>query len=461
MLDLDPIDFDLRDSLEDMMCVLALRAHQKGIELACHVLPAVPDGVVGDPGRLRQIITNLVGNALKFTAAGEVVVSVNALKVTAREVALQFSVRDTGIGIPLEKQATIFEAFSQADTSTTRKYGGTGLGLTISTKLVEMMGGRIWVESQPDFGSTFHFITRFGLQAATAQPTVPVPSKFLPGLRSLVVSHNATTCRIIAETLAGWQMEPASVESGAAALAAVKQGILEGAPFALILIDAQLPFMDGFSLANGLRRDTGSGAPTVIMLTSTGSRGDAARCRDAGIKAYLPKPVRRAGLLTAIKTAFGLPDEVPKQSLVTIHSLREAGAKLKILMAEDNPVNQRVQMRMLEKKGHSVVVADTGRKALELIGQQTFDLILMDVQMPEMNGLEATAAIRRQEQTSGRHIPIIAMTANAMSGDKQICLAAGMDDYVSKPIRTKELFETIENCLQNVKQVATLREIQT
>ena len=457
-LDLDPIEFSLRDSLEDMMRVLALRADQKGIELAFHARPGVPDALVGDPGRLRQIIMNLVGNAIKFTGEGEVVVCVDTIEVIGGDAMIEFSVRDTGIGIPTSKQATIFDAFSQADTSTTRKYGGTGLGLTISSKLVALMGGRIWVESEPGFGSTFHFTARFALQAATDQPESDTPWDLLRGLRCLVVSRNTTTCKILEDLLEGWQMKPAFAETAADALEAVQRRQSEAAPIALILIDAQTPFVDCFGLARSFNEGTDQRGPAVILLTSAGSRGDAAACREAGIKAYLHKPIRRAELLNAMKTVLGSQKDTPQKSLVTVHSLRETQTRLRILMAEDNPVNQRLQVRILEKGGHAVVVVDNGRKALELAENQTFDLILMDVQMPEMNGLEATAAIRQRERISRRHIPIIAMTANAMSGDRQMCLDWGMDDYVSKPIRTKELFEIIENCIRTVRQSSALEE---
>jgi signal transduction histidine kinase/CheY-like chemotaxis protein len=457
-LDVEPIDFALRSSLDDMMRVLAVRAHQKGLDLPCRVLPGVPDALVGDPGRLRQLVMNLVGNAIKFTAAGEVVLSVRLLEQENHHVTLQFSVRDTGIGIPSDKQAAIFDAFAQADSSTTRKYGGTGLGLAISSKLAEIMGGRIWVESEAGLGSTFHFTARFEVQKFAAEPPVEIEIERLHYLRVLVVDDNATNRQIFEETLAGWKMKPALAESGTMALAMVRQAKLDGVPFGLVLLDAQMPFVDGFAVAEKIQEDKDGPGPVVMMLTSAGSRGDAAKCRTMGIKAYLHKPIGRADLLKAIKLAFGLADEDAKKALVTIHSLREGEEKLRILMAEDNLVNQRLQARMLEKRGHSVVIAENGWRTLEALERQTFDLILMDVQMPEMNGLQATAAIRELEQTSGRHIPIIAMTANAMTGDKQMCLDAGMDGYVSKPIRMKDLFETIENCSRISKELPLFEE---
>ena len=463
-LDVEPIDFALRACLDDLTRILAFRASGRGLELACRVFPCVPDALVGDPGRLRQILTNLVGNAIKFTSAGEVVISVNVAEQQNNEVVLQFSVADTGIGIPLDKQKTIFEAFAQGDGSTTRKYGGTGLGLAISTKLTEIMGGRIWVQSEPGVGSTFNFTVRFGLQTLSVEPTAGIDLEQLRDLRVLIVDDNATNREILHETLGIWNIKAAQAGNGADALAMVEQAESDGHPFALILLDAQMPFMDGFRVAEIIQEKgahTGLPLPTILMLTSAGSRGDAARCRAAGIKGYLHKPIGRGDLLNAIKVSLGLPNDAVHRPLVTAHSLREGLGKLRILMAEDNPVNQRLQTRLLEKGGHSVVLAETGAQALEMVDRQTFDLILMDVQMPVMNGLQATIAIREREHISGRHIPIIAMTANAMTGDKQVCFDAGMDDYVSKPIRTKELFETIETCVRNSKQRRVFEESRT
>ena len=455
-VDLDPIDFALRSSLDDIMRVMGIRAHQKGLELACRVLPDVPDALVGDPGRLRQIVVNLVGNAIKFTSEGEVVVSVSVAEQKNEDVVLQFSVKDTGVGIPLEKQSGIFEAFMQADTSTTRKYGGTGLGLTISSRLTELMGGRIWVESDPGFGSTFYFTARLQLQKTPAHRPAEVKPELLRDLRVLIVDDNATNRRILEEKLKSWQMVVAQAESGAVALGMVRRAESEGSPFSLILLDARMPLLDGFEVAKELALNKGANRPTIVMLTSAGERGDAAKCRALGIRAYVPKPIASTDLLNAIKMAVGLPDGDDQRSLVTIHSMREAQRKLRILMAEDNPVNQRMQTRMLEKRGHSVVVAQTGRQVLELKKCQHFDLILMDVQMPEMDGLEATAAIRESEKGSNTRIPIIAMTANAMTGDRQICLDSGMDDYVSKPIHANVLFETIGNCMRKPAVCAAL-----
>jgi signal transduction histidine kinase len=450
-LDFETIDFNLRDTLEDAIKGLGLRAHQKGIELACHLLPHVPEAVQGDPTRLRQVIVNLVGNAIKFTTTGEVVLRVDRGEAAEDDALLHFAVSDTGVGVPFDKQQTIFEAFSQVDGSTTRKYGGTGLGLAICSRLVEMMGGRIWVESEPGQGSTFHFTALFPLQKMAPQKYESVGVERLRGLPVLVVDDNATNRRILQEMLLLWQMNPTLTEGGPEALAVLEQAAGRGTPFPLVLLDAQMPDMDGFYVAKRVTQNAPPAPPVVIMLTSAGLRGDAARCRELGISAYLPKPIKRSDLLAAIRMALGAQNQSEENpSLVTVHSLRETRGRLNILLAEDNRINQKVAVGLLEKSGHTVVVAETGKRAvemLELVDQQPFDLVLMDVQMPEMDGLQATAAIRRREMTSGKHIPIIAMTAHAMVGDKERCLQAGMDGYTSKPLQIQELLAVIENVL--------------
>ncbi len=450
-LDFETIDFNLRDTLEDAIKGLGLRAHQKGIELACHLLPHVPEAVQGDPTRLRQVIVNLVGNAIKFTTTGEVVLRVDRGEAAEDDALLHFAVSDTGVGVPFDKQQTIFEAFSQVDGSTTRKYGGTGLGLAICSRLVEMMGGRIWVESEPGQGSTFHFTALFPLQKMAPQKYESVGVERLRGLPVLVVDDNATNRRILQEMLLLWQMNPTLTEGGPEALAVLEQAAGRGTPFPLVLLDAQMPDMDGFHVAKRVTQNAPPAPPVVIMLTSAGLRGDAARCRELGISAYLPKPIKRSDLLAAIRMALGAQNQSEENpSLVTVHSLRETRGRLNILLAEDNRINQKVAVGLLEKSGHTVVVAETGKRAvemLELVDQQPFDLVLMDVQMPEMDGLQATAAIRRREMTSGKHIPIIAMTAHAMVGDKERCLQAGMDGYTSKPLQIQELLAVIENVL--------------
>jgi PAS domain S-box-containing protein len=448
-LDMEIIEFNLRDSLDDTMKAVSLRAHEKGLELACHILPDVPDALRGDPTRLRQIVVNLIGNAIKFTSHGEVLIRVETQQETEDAAILHFAVTDTGVGIPLEKQASIFEAFTQADNSTTRKYGGTGLGLSISSRLVEMMGGRMWLESEPGRGSTFHFSARFQLQKAAISKQPPIGLEMLRDLSVLIVDDNATNRSILKEMLLGWQMRPAESDGGRSALAISKRASMEGRAFSLVLIDAQMPEVDGFQVAEQLRHDPQTAPSVLIMLTSAGLRGDADRCRELGIKAYLPKPVKRSDLFQAITTVLSSLSQTKSESaLVTRHSLRENRRHLKILLAEDNSVNQVLAIRLLEKRGHTVVLAETGKAAVEALEKLSFDLVLMDVQMPEMDGLQATAHIREREQTTGKHIPIVAMTAHAMVGDKERCLQAGMDAYLSKPLSVNDLFATIEGMLR-------------
>ena len=401
-LDFETIDFLLRDTLDDTIKALGLRAQQKGLELACHVLPEVPDGLQGDPTRIRQIVVNLVGNALKFTAQGEVVVQVEVQEELEDEAVLHFAVRDTGVGIPLEKQQTIFEAFTQADSSMTRKYGGTGLGLAISSRLVNLMGGRIWVESDIGRGSTFHFTVRFRMQKKSSRNYEPVGAETLRDLPVLIADDNATNRRILQEMVLVWQMKPTLSEGGPEALTLLERANTRGTPFALILMDAQMPGMDGFSVAERIKQDARLARSVVIMLTSAGLRGDAARCQELGIKAYLTKPIKRSDLLQAIKAVLGSRAVTAQNPpVITIHSLRESRGRLRILLVEDNRVNQAVATRSLEKRGHEVTVAGNGRAALEALERQTPDLVLMDVQMPEMDGFEATAAIRQGELKSG------------------------------------------------------------
>jgi light-regulated signal transduction histidine kinase (bacteriophytochrome)/DNA-binding response OmpR family regulator len=447
-LDFETIDFLLRDTLDDTIKALGLRAQQKGLELACHVLPEVPDGLQGDPTRIRQIVVNLVGNAIKFTAEGEVVVQVELQEESEDEATLHFTVRDTGVGIPLEKQQTIFEAFTQADSSITRKYGGTGLGLAISFRLVNMMGGRIWVESDIGRGSTFHFTVRFRMQKISSRKYGPVGTEMLRDLAALIVDDNATNRRILEEAVLLWKMKPTLAESGPEALTLLARADTRGAPFALVLLDALMPGMDGFSVAKRIQQDARLPRSAIIMLTSAGFRGDAARCRELGINAYLTKPIKLSDLLQSVKEVLG-PKAIAQEnhSIVTIHSLRQNRGRLRILLVEDNRVNQVLAIRLLEKRGHEVALAGSGRAALEALEKQTFDLVLMDVQMPEMDGLQATALIREGELKSGKHIPIIAMTAHAMGGDREQFLAAGMDGYVSKPLRVEAFFSAIEEVL--------------
>lgn len=442
-MDLDCIDFELRNSISDIVSTLALRAHEKGLELVCHVLPDVPDGLVGDVHRIRQILVNLVGNAIKFTHQGEVVVRVEVESKQPDHIVLHFSVSDTGIGVPEEKQTTIFEAFAQADGSTTRKYGGTGLGLAISSQLIQMMGGRIWVESEVDKGSTFHFTAQLDVQEK--QP-VPLDPTNLDNLSVLVVDDNATNRRILEEMLSGWRMKPTTVDSGPAALVAMKAAREAGDPFVLVLLDECMPDVDGFALAEQIKQTHGLTGATIMMLSSADRYGDAAKCREVGIARYLVKPVRQSDLLTSITKALNasslIEDRPQKQP---DRPSTECQRALNVLLAEDNPVNQQLAIHILEKRGHRVTVADNGKIALEALEKQSFDLVLMDMQMPEMDGLSATNAIRTKEKTTGEHMPIIAMTAHAMKGDKERCLAAGMDGYVSKPVRASDLIAAVES----------------
>jgi PAS domain S-box-containing protein len=444
-LKLEPIDFNLRDTIEDSVLTLALRAHQKGLELACHLPPEIPDALIGDPGRLRQVVVNLVGNAIKFTERGEVVVHGAVETLSPGDALLHFIVEDTGIGIPTDKQQIIFDAFTQADGSTTRNYGGTGLGLAICSQLVNLMGGRIWVESEPGRGSKFHFTVRFGLQKnPPAQTATQLTLKDMP---VLVVDDNATSRQILREFLVRWRLKPTLADNGPAALAELERAAAEGRPFPLVLLDAAMPQMDGFALAHEVKDKPALARAFVMMLSSAEQLEEAARCRELGISTYLTKPIRQSELLDAIVSALGQGPATQSHASPVPELVLRSARPSRILLAEDNPVNQRLAVRILEKWGHSVVVAGNGQKALEAHEQASFDLILMDVQMPEMSGLEATTEIRHREKTTGRHIPIIAMTAHAMEGDRQKCLSAGMDRYVTKPIDQKKLFEAVEGFL--------------
>lgn len=447
-LSLDRIEFNLRDCLGQAMKTLSVRAHEKNLELACSVPPDLVDFMVGDPVRLRQVILNLAGNAIKFTDQGEVVVRVEVESRDADGITLQFAISDTGIGIPPEKQKLIFEPFSQADTSTTRKYGGTGLGLSISTRLIHMMGGRIRVESESGKGSTFHFTAHFGKAAATTFTGAGADPAILENVRVLVVDDNATNRHILEKTLGYWRMRPAAASGAEAALALLQQAKSAGVSFGLMIVDCHMPEMDGFMLVDEIRKSPELAGLTIIMLTSGGQRGDGQRCRELGIAAYLIKPVQQADLLEALLRVLGSrPDAAKPATLVTRHTLRERRMPLRVLLAEDNVVNQRLAVRLLEKQGHRVVLVGDGVKVLEALERDRFDVVLMDVQMPVMDGVEATAAIREQERTTGQHVPIVAMTAHAMAGDRQRFLESGMDGYVSKPIHSQELLEAIETVL--------------
>ena len=454
-MDLDPVEFGVRDRISDTLSTLAFSAHHKGLELASLVEPDVPDALVGDPDRLGQIIINLAGNAIKFTEQGEVVVRVETKWQSEDEVCLHFAVRDTGIGIPEEKQRSVFEPFSQADASSTRRFPGTGLGLSITSHLVEMMGGEVWVESPSRAGSggvggpgsTFHFAANFGLQKGPARRPEPLVVVDLKDVSVLVVDDNTTNRLILEQTLLNWGMRPTAVGGGRSALEAMERALSAGELFPLVLLDVNMPDMDGFTVATSIKERPDLSKVTIVMLSSADKRGDAARCRELGV-AYLSKPVKQTDLLESITAALGSTltngHRVP---LTTVRSLKPGLQRANILLAEDNAVNQKVVVRLLEKRGHAVVAVGNGREAVEASQRGSFDLLLMDVQMPVMDGFQATAEIRQKERETGAHLPIVALTANAMKGDRERSLAAGMDGHVSKPVRSKELFDAVEGFL--------------
>jgi two-component system, sensor histidine kinase and response regulator len=438
-LEFESIDFNLRDCVETAVKAMALRAQEKGLELNIHMGSDVPEALIGDPGRLRQIIVNLVGNAIKFTDRGEVTIDIRRESTDRENALLHFSVTDSGIGIPKDKQSTIFDAFTQADGSITRRYGGSGLGLTISRRLVEMFGGHIWLESAKGEGSTFHFTAGFRVGLAPTE-NLPQPAIALDGVPVLVVDDNFTNRRILEETLRGWRMQPTLAEGAAVAQTDLQLATEAGKPFQLLLVDADMPEVDGFTLVERINHDALTVPPVIIMLSSAGSRGDAARCRELHIAAYLSKPISQADLLHAVlQVLSGKPAENSKPCLITRHSIREQKRGLRILVAEDNSTNQKVVCGVLGRRGHRIEVAANGQEAVKKIEAGSFDLVLMDVQMPELDGLEATALVRKREKTAGGHIPIIAMTAHALKGDRERCLEAGMDEYVSKPINIQQL----------------------
>ena len=449
-LELERIEFNLCNFIRETIKPLALRAHQKGLELACDVCPEGESELIGDPGRIRQVLINLVGNAIKFTEQGEVLVEIKSSSLTDESIELQFTVSDTGIGIPAEKHQLLFHAFSQADSSTTRKYGGTGLGLAISARLVNMMGGKIWVESTEGKGSKFHFTVKISRAAERHNlATSALPSE-LQGQAVLVVDDNEANRLIIHKMTAGWGMKPVSVKGGEEALAVMEAARQRRDPFRVIVIDARMPGMDGFQLAEKIKHKSELAQAIILMLTSAGQPGEAARCNELGISAYLLKPLLKADLLAALLRVLGHGGQETAAALVTRHTLRESSQKLHVLVAEDNRVNQTLMVRVLQKMGHSSVVASNGREALSLAFSQKFDVVFMDVQMPEMDGLAATVAIRKAEKSSGSHLPIFAMTAHAMKGDRESCLQAGMDGYLAKPVRFSDLEQTLAT-LSNVK----------
>jgi signal transduction histidine kinase/DNA-binding response OmpR family regulator len=461
-VDLEFVDFNLRDCLEGTLRTVALRADEKGLELLCEVAPEIPEVVKGDSTRLRQIIVNLVGNAIKFTSQGEVALRVLAQGKEGEDLILHFSVSDTGIGIPPEKQRVIFDPFTQADTSTTRRYGGTGLGLTISSRLVEMMGGKIWVESQVGHGTEFHFTATLGVaDGKTFEVGSIAPPEVLRGVKVLIVDDNRTNRRILEGMVRRWEMKPKAVESGEEALSQLASARVAGQAFSLVLTDMHMPNMDGFALVEGIRQRPELATATIMMLTSAGHRGDAVRCRELGVSAYLLKPIRQSELREAIAKVLGareLKGAIPLITRYSLHDARDPEACLRILLAEDNPVNQLLATRLLEKRGHRVTVAGNGREALAAIDKESYDLVLMDVQMPELDGIEATIAIREKEKTRENHLPVIALTAHAMKGDQERCLEAGMDAYLSKPIRAQELDELLDKYVARKMELAVATE---
>jgi len=490
-LEPEEINFDLRSTVESAAEMLAVKAEEAGLELTCHIKPDVPTALVGDPARIRQIIVNLTGNAIKFTEQGQVLIRVETEKEEDSSVLLHFTLWDTGIGVSPDKVKTIFEGFRQADGSTTRQYGGTGLGLTISKQLVEMMGGEMWVESPtnsgmwnaecgvengrseipgPDCGahragagragqdrqskiqnpkskiggpgSTFHFTARFALNRAKVEGSPRLTELDLSGMPVLIVDDNATNRLVLREMTSSWGLVPTEVADGEGALVKMKKAFESGKPYRLLLVDMQMPGMGGFEVTKKVKESAYGTDIQIIVLTSVGQKGDAARCKALGISGYLVKPVKQSELLDAIVMAIGqrTGEKIP---VITRHTIQEARRRLNLLLAEDNLVNQEVAVRMLEKRGHRVVVAPNGKKAMEALDKESFDLILMDVQMPEMDGIAATRKIRNSKFEI-RNLPIVAMTAHALRGDRERCLAAGMDDYISKPIKAEELFRVIE-----------------
>jgi two-component system sensor histidine kinase/response regulator len=451
-LELEKTEFQIRDLFRDTLKTLSQRADTKPLELCARVSPKVPMFLLGDPTRLRQLIVNLVGNAVKFTEQGTIVVNAELDEISGAEVRLHISVSDTGMGIPHDKQQVIFESFAQVDGSTTRRFGGTGLGLTISRQLAELMGGRIWVESELGKGSTFHFTCKFEQGNAPVTHEERIAGEALPGVNVLVADNNSVNREILGEMLSNWRMNPTLVDSGAAALQELETARRNGHPISVVLLDAVMPGISGFDVLKQIHSDPGLVGAVIMLLSANRRLVDAGRCRALGAERCLIKPVGQSELLDAILSALGV--RAVEQRLVesTVPAPETSrGRPLNILLSEDNPINQKLAIRLLEKAGHRVTVAGTGREALaawETAGVPGFDAVLMDIQMPEMDGLEATAAIREREKQSGRHVPILAMTANAMRGDKENCLAAGMDGYVSKPISPASLFAEIERCLE-------------
>jgi two-component system, sensor histidine kinase and response regulator len=442
-LQLNAVEFDLEELLANVVKSFALRAHQKGLELLHEMSTEIPRMLIGDPDRLRQILVNLIGNALKFTDRGEVATRVTQKSRTDTHADLHFSVSDTGIGISPEKQSVIFDAFAQADSSNTRKYGGTGLGLTISHRIVDMLGGRMWVNSESGKGSTFHFTVKLEIGRQCDSRLSSEHLKRLENLPILIVDDNATHCRILESMVRSWKMLPTAAMGGRSALSALKTNETHAFPFHLLLIDADMPGIDGFALVKQLEAKPGFAAASIMMLNSNSLHGAASRCRELGISAHLVKPIERRELLETLsrlldKDSTSNAGEGPNELV-----LAPSRPALRILLAEDNPVNQQLIFEILEKEGHTVEMVSDGSRAVAAVQSGHFDVILMDIQMPGMDGFEATAEIRKAESSHGTHVPIIALTAHAMRGDRARCLAAGMDGYLSKPIYPDDLLNLL------------------
>ncbi|HEX4004260.1 MAG TPA: response regulator [Candidatus Acidoferrales bacterium] len=453
-LDLDMTDFDFEETVGETMKALAFRAHQKRLELAWRVAASIPEYLKGDRRRLRQILVNLVGNSVKFTERGEIVVSVEKESEDQTGMVLHFQVRDTGIGIPRNKQQVVFDAFTQADTSATRKYGGTGLGLAITSRLVALMGGRIWLESEIGRGSTFHFTCRFEYAESAPKPKSFADPELIQGLPVLVVDDNNTNRRILVEMLFTWGMKPECVDGGEAALATLKRAHEEGRPFRLLVSDMHMPLMDGCTLAREIRSNASFSALPIILLSSGGQTDEASLCRPLSISACLMKPVQPSDLLDAILATLPQPSLVESMRITAVAAPEAGPDPLRILLAEDNPVNQKLAVTLLQKRGHTVIATENGQQAVLTLEREKIDLVLMDVQMPVMDGFEAIRLIRAKERISGAHMPIIALTAHAMKGDREKCLAVGADDYVSKPIRISDLLAAMERARKAKVEVA-------
>jgi signal transduction histidine kinase/CheY-like chemotaxis protein len=454
-LELEKTDFEIRDLFRDTLKTLAQRAGSKSLEICARVSPQVPMTLVGDPTRLRQMVTNLVGNAIKFTEQGSIVLNVDLESAHDKEVALHISVADTGMGIPKEKQNVIFDSFAQADGSTTRRFGGTGLGLTISRQLVELMGGRIWVDSEMGKGSTFHFTCQLlkGSEAASDQDEIAAQA--LPGIKVLVADSNEINREIFSEMLKNWGMNASRADSGRAALDLLETAKREGHPFRLAILDTGLSGVDGFEVLQEMQSNPEWNCEVIMLVSLKRHLADVERCRTLGVKHCLTKPIGQSELLDAILSAVTHKVAVEQTVNISVSDLAKPSSRqLNILLSEDNAINQKLAIRLLEKAGHQVTLARTGREAVdawERSGERNFDVVLMDIQMPEMDGMEATVEIRHREQKSGKHVPILAMTAHAMRGDRERCLANGMDGYISKPIHPVDLFAEIERCLVQQK----------